>query len=149
MKNIKYYVSLLLLTLLMTFCSQKGIEKVSFLEGTWKVEGKETYESWEKDANTLVGASYKLREGKKYISETLEIKSMNGKMIYTAIVKNQNKGKGIPFTLQPVKDKLYSFENLSHDFPKKIQYKVLSKNEIQVNVLGKEDKGFSYKVIKQ
>lgn len=149
MKTIKYYGILMLLMFPTAFCSQQEIEKVNFLEGTWKIEGKETYESWKKEGVKFIGKSYKLREGKKYVSETLEIKIEEDKLIYTATVLNQNQGKGIPFVLQPVKDNLYSFENLEHDFPNKIQYKIISKSKIQVYVLGKDDKGFSYIIDKQ
>lgn len=140
-----------LLMVLVAFqsCAQKDTKKVDFLIGTWQIEGKLTFESWKLSGNRLVGESYKLRDNQKYISETLKIEVLDDNIIYTATVKNQNAGKGIPFELAPVKEKLYSFENLTHDFPNKIQYKVLSKTELLVNVLGKEGKGFSYKLIKQ
>lgn len=149
MKIIKFEIKLLICTLFLSFCATPGVQKVDFLVGTWKVEGKETYESWKKENGKLVGESYKKRNDQKYVTETLEIKENEGKLIYTATVKNQNNGKGIPFTLQDVKEGLYSFENLSHDFPKKIQYKILDKTSLQVFVLGEGDKGFSYKIQKQ
>ncbi len=64
-------------------------------------------------------------------------------------VFNQNDGKGIPFTLKSLEKNLFSFENPQHDFPKKIQYKILNSNELYVSVLGEKDKGFSYKLMKQ
>ncbi len=148
MKIVNFGAKLLVCTLLLSFCASPS-QNVDFLIGTWKVEGKETYETWNKKGDRLVGESYKKRGDQKYITETLEIKEENGKFIYIATVKNQNDGKGIPFTLQEVKDNLYSFENVSHDFPKKIQYKILSKTSLQVSVLGEGDKGFSYKILKQ
>ena len=122
---------------------------MNFLIGTWQIEGKQTFESWKLSDNRLVGESYKLRDNQKYVSETLKIEVLDDKTVYTATVKNQNEGKGISFELIPVKDQLFSFENSTHDFPNKIQYKVLSETELQVNVLGKDGKGFSYKLIKQ
>lgn len=60
-----------------------------------------------------------------------------------ATVPNQNNRNAIPFILnREITDKL-SFENLVHDFPKKIQYQKLSPKEILVKVLGSENKGFS------
>ena len=140
-----------LLMVLVAFqsCAQKDTKKVNFLIGTWQIEGKQTFESWKLSGNRLVGESYKLRDNQKYVSETLKIEVLDDNIIYTATVKNQNEGKGIPFELASVKEKLYSFENPTHDFPNKIQYKVLSKTELQVNVLRKDGKGFSYKLIKQ
>lgn len=143
-------VCMLLLLMTIEFCGQQsGISKVNFLLGTWQIEGKQTYESWKMQENKMIGESYKVKDDQKYISETLEIKETEGKVIYTATVMNQNGGKGIPFELVSVKDQLYSFENSTHDFPNKIQYKILSKTELQVNVFGKDGKGFSYKLMKQ
>lgn len=149
MSTLKKYFVFLLLTSLYSCAQQKEIDKVDFLIGTWQVEGKQTFESWKKIGEELEGESYKMQEGQKRISETLEIKTEEGKIIYTATVLNQNQGKGISFTLEPIKEQLYSFENPNHDFPNKIQYKILSKTELQVNVLGRDGKGFSYKMKKQ
>ena len=146
MNTIKKCFVLLLLVSLQS-CGQS--KEVDFLVGTWKVEGKETYESWKKEGAKLIGESYKMKDSKKYVSETLEITEKNEQLQYTATVFNQNQGKGISFILQPVKDQLYSFENSAHDFPNKIQYKILSKTEVQVHVLGNDGKGFSYKMMKQ
>lgn len=124
-------------------------EKLSFLKGTWKVEGRENYETWNMEKTQLIGESYKMVEGKKIVSETLKIEQSQDQIIYTATVLNQNNGAGIPFTLNTnITDQL-SFENPEHDFPNKIQYKKLSENEIFVSVLGKDGKGFSYKIIRQ
>ena len=130
-------------------CGQDEIKKVDFLIGTWKVEGRETYESWKKTEDRLVGESYKMKEGVKRVSESLEIKTDQNQIIYTATVFNQNKGKGIPFTLNTTNKEIFSFENPAHDFPNKIQYKILSDRELHVSVLGKDGKGFSYKMEKQ
>ena len=149
MYTLKKCFALLLFISLHSCAQQKEINKVDFLIGTWQVEGKQTFESWKKVGEKLEGESYKMQEGQKRVSETLEIKAEVGKVIYTATVFNQNQGKGVSFTLEPIKEQLYSFENPEHDFPNKIQYKILSKTELQVNVLGKDGKGFSYKMIKQ
>ncbi|MDT7831657.1 DUF6265 family protein [Flavobacteriaceae bacterium S356] len=149
MKIIKFGVALSVAILLLSFCNTSQTQKVDFLVGTWKIEGKETYEAWAIENDKLVGESFKKRGEQKYVTETLEIKKEGGKWVYIATVKNQNNGQGIPFTLQEVKDDLYSFENPAHDFPKKIQYKILTKNSLQVSVLGAGDKGFSYKMEKQ
>jgi hypothetical protein len=149
MKIIKFGVALSVAILLLSFCNTSQTQKVDFLVGIWKVEGKETYEAWTIENDKLLGESFKKRGEQKYVTETLEIKKEGGKWVYIVTVKNQNNGKGIPFTLQEVKDDLYSFENPAHDFPKKIQYKILTKNSLQVSVLGAGDKGFSYKMEKQ
>lgn len=141
--------------LMVVFCfslqtiAQEKIEQLDFLVGTWKMEGKNTYEHWSKDANTLVGESFKVKNDIKYVSETLRIEQIDKSVVYTATVMNQNEGKPVTFTLNlEVTDKL-SFENTSHDFPKKICYTKLSNAELFVEVLGANDEGFSFKMQKQ
>ena len=127
------------------------IKDLHFLVGTWKVEKKQSYETWKlaKSKDALEGNSYKIKDGNKQIDEYLSIKISNAKSIYTAKVVNQNNGKLVEFVLNAsVKDKL-SFENLEHDFPKKIQYTKRNDSTLFVAVLGKDDKGFSYNLIKQ
>lgn len=125
--------------------SQKAaIQEMNFLIGIWKIEGKENYEAWERKGDQLHGESYKIRNEQKYVSEKLEIKLVNNNLIYIATVFNQNQGKGIQFTLKHLEKNLVSFENSNHDFPQKIQYKILTKNQLSVSVLGDKNKGFSY-----
>ena len=110
-----------------------------FLQGTWKVENKETYEHWDKiNDNNFKGFSYKMKDGKMVVTEYLEIKRSDKEVIYTATVLNQNQGIGIDFKLTP-SDSLYSFENPSHDFPKFIRYQSISENKITATVGTEED----------
>lgn len=130
--------------------SQTLISKFDNLTGTWKIEGKETYESWKKtNASSFKGTSYKLVNGEKKVTETLSIEENNDKVIYKATVPSQNQGQTIPFVLNTKNENLLSFENSEHDFPKKIQYKMITKDKLLVNVLGEDDKGFSYYLIRQ
>ncbi|WP_297693319.1 DUF6265 family protein [uncultured Eudoraea sp.] len=146
MKTLTYICILCLLLA----CSENKLSRIDFLIGTWKMEGKEQYENWELSNNKeLNGYSYKFKDSQKIITETLSIKILENTVIFEATVPDQNEGKTIPFTLNnEIKDYL-SFENIDHDFPKKIQYKRINENEIEVTVLGDEGKGFSYKQIKQ
>jgi hypothetical protein len=135
---------------LLIACSDNEISRVDFMVGTWKMEGKEQYEVWESTNNKeLNGYSYKLNDNQKIITETLSIKIIENNFIYEATVPDQNEGKAIPFTLNNEIKEYLSFENIKHDFPKKIQYKRLNDDEIEVTVLGDEGKGFSYKQLKQ
>lgn len=120
-----------------------------FLQGTWKIENKEEYEHWDKlNENSLKGFSYKLKDGKLLVAEYLDITKVNQEVIYTATVLNQNQGKGIQFILSKA-DSSYTFENLHHDFPKRIVYKRLNDTEIHVQVSDGKQKGFTYKLQKQ
>lgn len=146
----KIFISLISTILLCSFSANDTIDQIKFLEGTWKTENKESYEVWKsKDDGTMEGQAYKMKAGEKIITEYLSIKLIDGRLTYEAKALGQNNNQTISFVLNPaVKDQL-SFENLSHDFPKKIQYKVLDGSTILVSVLGDGDKGFRYKVMKQ
>lgn len=115
------------------------------MEGVWKREGKQQFEVWEKTNDQLfTGFAYTIVENKKVISETLQIQFENKEWIFKATVPNQNQGKPVQFILNTNEKGMNSFENLSHDFPKKIQYTRIAKNKVKVNVLGGNGKGFSY-----
>lgn len=135
---------------LLVACAENKLSRVDFMIGTWKMEGKEQYENWElSNSNELIGYSYKFKDSQKIITETLTIKILANSIIFEATVPDQNAGKTIPFTLNnEIRDYL-SFENSDHDFPKKIQYKRINENEIEVTVLGDEGEGFSYKQLKE
>ena len=120
-----------------------------FLAGTWKMEGKEMYEHWDKlNENHFKGVSYAMKNGKVRIMEYLEISRSGNEVNYAANALGQNDGKAIPFKLTK-SDSVYVFENPSHDFPKKISYRLLSPGEMFVDVRGDEGRGFSYKMTLQ
>ena len=129
----------------------QAIDDLYFLDGTWKAEGKETYEVWEKDVSTnqLSGRSYKLADGKEIVSEYLNLTEKNGQIIYSATVLNQNDGKPVPFILSQDISKGFSFENPAHDFPTKIIYQKKNDTELVVHVMGSDGKGFAIKFTKQ
>lgn len=138
------------LLFLVVSCNENKTSQVDFLIGTWKMEGKEQYEFWKKNQKEeLVGNSYKFVNNIKIISETLSIRSVGKQLVYEATVLNQNDGETIEFILNPNNNKMLSFENSNHDFPKKIQYKRISTDRIEVSVLGENEEGFSYIQIKQ
>ncbi|MBK6282818.1 MAG: hypothetical protein IPF54_09275 [Draconibacterium sp.] len=125
-----------LVALIITVTTATGFAQSlpEFLAGTWKVENSETYEHWDKiNENNFKGISYKMINGKMVITEYLDIKKTDGKIVYTATVLNQNNGIGIDFNLTS-SDSLFSFENPVHDFPKFIRYKHISENKMSATV---------------
>jgi hypothetical protein len=142
-------INLLLFCLVFISCGGSKLDGLDFLAGTWKVVDKEQYEVWNKEEGGLSGYSYTAKDGQKKTVETLAIKQINDQIVYEAIVPEQNEGKTIQFVLNTKNKDVFSFENLAHDFPKKIQYKKLEKNKLEVFVLGENDEGFSLLFIKQ
>lgn len=111
--------------------------------GTWQVNDKQAFEEWTFEDGIFAGSSYKVKNGIKSVSETLTIENKPDGIVYTATVLDQNEGKGIPFTLNQDIGELISFENPGHDFPNKIQYKLVDSEEMTVDVLGKDGQGFT------
>jgi len=130
MKNFCFYLFLFFLPQL--FISQ--LKFPEFLQGTWQVENKEQFEHWDILNQThLKGYSYHNTNSEIIVEEYIEIKKINTKIIYTAHVINQNSGKGVNFTLIKA-DSSFVFENKQHYFPKKLIYKKINANKIQVTV---------------
>jgi hypothetical protein len=51
---------------LFSSCANRHMEAVDFLIGTWKIDSKDQFESWEKESNNeLIGYSYKVNENQK------------------------------------------------------------------------------------
>lgn len=131
-------------------CSGAKISNFQFLEGNWKVEGREQFEVWELiDKRELNGYGYTLIKNEKKITETLSLKFFSGNIMYEATVPDQNQGRTVQFTLNKAIDSCWSFENLQHDFPNKIQYKKINEQHLRVLVLGNNGNGFSYTLTKQ
>ncbi len=138
------HLKLLFLSILFTPFLSLAQVNIDILEGSWKVEGRESYEVWERGENGLTGYAYKLKDGQKIIKETLKIVGEEGATVYSATVPDQNQGAAIPFTLNKAEKEWLSFENPQHDFPVKIRYRPETADRLFVEVLGADGKGFSF-----
>lgn len=147
--KIKFFGSIIVLLFLSAFAAaqtDKDAIKVAaaVLAGSWKVEGRETYERWERDGSALKGKGFRVRDGIETVTETLEIREIDGAVVYVATVAGQNNGAAVKFKLiESAADRLV-FENQEHDFPKRIAYQ-RSGEELTASVSGSEGKGFTMK----
>ncbi len=108
------------------------------------MEGKEIYERWDLlNENTLKGFSYYFENRQMTVLEYLDISETAAGVVYSATVMGQNNGRSIEF-IQTGLGNAFVYENPNHDFPKKIVYNKISDNELFVEVLGEDGKGFSY-----
>lgn len=107
----------------------------AFLVGTWKVEGKNTFEHWALESPAeLKGEGYAMRkDGIHKTTEYLSITYKGKDIVYTATVPGQNKGKPVDFKLVR-SDSVFVFENKTHDFPKQIIYRRTGPDELKVKV---------------
>jgi hypothetical protein len=147
--KIKLFGSIVVLFFLSAIASaQDGTDALkdaaAILVGKWKVEGRETYESWERDGAALKGKGFRVRNGVETVTETLEIREIDGTVYYVATIAGQNNGAAVKFRLsESAADKLV-FENPEHDFPKRIAYQRRGE-DLTAAVSGTEGKGFSMK----
>lgn len=128
-----------LITILCILCSATLFAQTfpAFVEGTWKMEGQDNYETWRyQGADHVEGEGYQLKNGEKNVLEEVEIKWKNGAYVYTARVFGQNDNKPIDFKLTSSDDTSFTAENPAHDFPQKIHYVLKDNETIYVHVSG-------------
>lgn len=148
-RNKRWCISLVFLSIINTSDGISQIINLDFLVGTWKKEGSEFFEHWDKlDENTIKGIAYQLKDNQINVEEYLTISKSKKGTFYLANVLNQNSGKAIGFKLTQ-SDSVFIFENPKHDFPTKIIYKKINDTKISIHVMGKNHDGFIYNMVKQ
>ena len=132
------------------------LNKSKWLLGNWqKVDSTGILlESWSvQNDSTLVGSSYFItKKGDTIHSEAIELSENQEHLIYTATIKGENNDNPIPFLMTESTDSLLVFENVKHDYPKKIKYKLNSDQSILATVSGKvggKESSESYNFIKK
>lgn len=113
--------------------SKEDFQELDNLLGIWKTEKKNgvLYEAWVKVSdNELQGKSFKIAGADTIILERVRLaQDQNFQIIYAVRVDGENDGKETLFHLSKVTDSDYIFENLKHDFPKRIVY-VIPKSDV-------------------
>jgi len=136
--------------IVLVFCVFNGVSclaqtNIEFLIGTWKVEGKQKYETWSiDDHGNLYGEGFKWVNDEKVLLETLAIIKKDGELVYQATVPDQNEGRTIDFVSNKSTANSLSFENPTHDFPTQIVYQKVNENRLFVEVSGQDGDGFSF-----
>lgn len=121
-----------------------SLNAVDWISGSWEYKNKNQIitESWNKVSPlTLegVGATYVNEELKSI--ESLRLVEMSDTLFYIAKV-NHNL-LPVAFKLTRCTDTNAIFENNNHDFPKRIEYKLIEKNKMMVVVGDGKNKEFS------
>ncbi|WP_293785884.1 DUF6265 family protein [uncultured Pedobacter sp.] len=135
--------------------AQKDPSKTfEFVLGSWEMQMSKSkiVEQWRRGTDkALRGESYRVNpKGDSVLTETLQIRKIGNEVFYCSMVADQNDGKEVCFKLISIKDQIYIFENVAHDFPQRIVYQNLGKNEmlawIEGELNGKSRKSeFRYK----
>lgn len=115
-----------------------------FIQGTWKMEMEERYESWTLiEPGFLKGYAYELKDGVAITTEFLELKKNKKKILYSALVPGQNENKPVSFSCIK-SDSSYIYENKNHDFPKQIVYRIIAQDTMEVELWDNNSKRISY-----
>ena len=110
------------------------------LLGTWKLNEEEQFEQWSKNEDGSYSSRVFTVAGKDTtMMEEVKIVPEEGKWNFITLVHGQNKGKTITFTSSMLLDSLVQFENPAHDFPRIINYRLPSMNDLQAFIAGTTD----------
>jgi hypothetical protein len=109
------------------------------LAGIWKMETSRgtLYECWQIiNDSTLKSQSYKVNGKDTVQLEQVQLILRNGRIQYIPVVKDENNGEAIAFTLSNYENKNYTFENKTHDFPQRIVYVIPQGNFLHAWIEG-------------
>lgn len=104
--------------------AKNDLNKLSWIIGRWVSENgdSKSYEQWTKVNDTLYeGSSETIKNGDTTFTEKLKIQKTGNDIFYTADVKHNP--APVNFKLVSADDDEAVFENMEHDFPKRITYK--------------------------
>jgi hypothetical protein len=119
--------------------AKRQIEKANWLIGEWKnnSETEKVTEIWEKENDSVyAGKSYSLHNADTTSSERIRLEEHGDKLFYIPVVKNQNAGEVVKFTLVSWKANQLTFENPAHDFPQKISYSLITNDSLFAEISG-------------
>jgi len=154
MKNIIYIKSFLLFCCFS--CQQKAttsaeLEKANWFLGRWENKTPEgTFsEEWKVENDSLLlGKSFFIKENDTLFSETVRLVQRGNDLFYIVTVPNQNEEKPVAFKLTSSTSDFLVFENPEHDFPKKITYKLVTKDSLYAEISGDgKSQGFPFKKV--
>lgn len=119
---------------------QADLDKLGWLAGCWAPEAGEagSVEHWLPLAGgTMLGVGRTVKDGKTVSYEFLQIRvSQEGKAVYIARPSGQEEAS---FTALNLTDDSVTFENLQHDFPQRIIYRLSSDNKLVARAEGLRD----------
>lgn len=145
----------LCLSLLSVICApafgQCELSSLTPLVGQWQAQTKKSVvsEHWRKVSEQSfegVGQTHDA-DGTLKDSEELRLVQMQGKVFYLAKVKHNP--LPVAFALTFCQNNRFRFENNNHDFPKQLEYQLLSADSLQVDVSDGAGKGFRLSFHKQ
>lgn len=117
--------------------NQNTIKQFEWLEGEWKMSGKEAFEVWQIESDTaLIGGAFHL-DGKDYVrDERIALIAKNDGFYYIPTVENQNGGMPVEFKIISQNGKGFLAENKLHNFPQQIGYELTGTDSLHAYISG-------------
>jgi hypothetical protein len=140
MKNAIY---ILIAVLTLASCGKsKEVSKIvgtDWLLGKWENKSYKgnLLEIWKKANDSLfLGESYFIKEKDTLHSEKMELKQKGENLLYISTIKGQNNDNPITFIQNDTIEKQLVFENPATEYPRKIVYKPIAKDQIFIEISG-------------
>lgn len=122
--------------------AENPLERLSWLAGCWRAEGAEpgSGEQWLAPAGgTLLGVSRTVKSGTTVAHEFMQIRrNGEGNVVYIAQPSGQAEAS---FTLLPGGPAEAVFENLQHDFPQRVIYRLEEGGRLRARIEGPQRNG--------
>ena len=131
----KFFLYVLLLVSLNSFAQQEI--DLNIFEGKWAMpKGNKTIgEEWVKISNdSFQNKGYFINGADTVITERVALQKINGEIFYTSTVEDQNDKQPVAFKLTSFKNNTFTFENPTHDFPKRIVYEFTSEETLHAYI---------------
>jgi hypothetical protein len=116
------------------------LNSLNWLAGEWKSTGAKTtsFEVWKRVSDrTFEGESYYIKDGEKTVAEYLRIELFGSEIFYTSRVSHNK--YPVPFKLVKAENKTFTFENVDHDFPQRIIYKLKEDGSLHARIEGQQN----------
>jgi hypothetical protein len=121
---------------------QQEANSLKALQGTWRMKTSKgfLYEEWASSpAVILAGKSYRLNGQDSVILERLQIARRADGIYYESMVTGQNQGRTVGFRLVQSEAGKFEFENLQHDYPQRIIYRLVTPDSVVARIEGTKD----------
>jgi hypothetical protein len=137
-------ISLILLLLLTILSCKKGektnlLNEIDWLIGTWENNSDKgnLLEIWKKENDSVYsGQSFYIKAKDTLHFETIQLKQISDSLVYSSSVKGQDNDLALEFRLTSKTQNQFVFENPKNDYPKKIVYKLITRDSLVAIISG-------------
>ena len=116
----------------------REVHAAAFLEGCWSFTAGSMVveERWAPAQGALMlGSSQATQSGKVAESETVRLQQADGQLHYRVVMNSQPE---VTFSSAVPQARDVTFENLQHDFPKRIGYRLIARDSLEAWIDGGE-----------